>query len=144
MELTQEYVDKKFDEFAQVVAEGFRATATKKDLEGLTSTVDGLASRMEGFATKVDLEEAIKPLATKPDLEELARMTAEGFLATATKAEVDTLRKEIRDTRMEMHENFEGVRTTIGKVFDRIDGTASKQEIFDGELNRLRVLVESK
>lgn len=74
MDLTKEYLDEKLT-----------GLATKEDLKG--------------FATKEDLIEAVKPLAIKDELSELARMTADGFAEAAKQRSVEAIWRELTDVR---------------------------------------------
>lgn len=119
MELTKEYFDEKLNDLA-----------TKKDLEGA----------VKDFATKKDLEDAVnglaskedlRPLATKDDFDELARMTAEGFAEAAKQRSLEALRIELTD-----------IRKTIDKMFDQMDKNIELRVRHGEELLELRTRVE--
>lgn len=106
MDLTKEYLDEKLS-----------GLATKEDLKG--------------FATKEDLIEAVKPLAIKDELSELARMTADGFAEAAKQRSVEAIWRELTD-----------VRKIIDKMFEQIDKNIEMRLLHEEELLELRTRVE--
>lgn len=51
---TQQFINKKIDHLAGMVAKGFENTATKKDVSGLETRLDGIDKRLDGIDVRLD------------------------------------------------------------------------------------------
>jgi hypothetical protein len=117
---------------------------TIEDLATRVDTrVDGLAAKMDGLATKADVDRKIGDLAKKIDTKidtsigDLAIKIQKGFMATAKQEDLFALTERVVILEKEMkgmHQNFDAVFQQLKEIKDAMKEADTSADVIDLQL----------